>query len=347
MTRWNQLLELTRTRLLLQVRQPEALLWTFLFPVILAAVLGFAFRSSGPAPGKVGIVAGPGAEELRAALAGTEHLDVELIDAEHGRQKLRRAALDVLVVPADASAAGSGAMVDMILDPQRDEAQTARLRVLVALGQPPPDMRTVPMTELGARYVDYLLPGLLGANLMGTSLWMIGFAVADLRQKKLLKRLLITPMSRSTFLLSFMVARLAFFAAEVAALVLFGVLALDVPFRANVLSFGLLGLLGAASFAGIGLIAAARSSTAQGASGFIYLVGMPMWLLSGMFFSYERYPEVLHPILRALPLTALNDGLRALMLEGASLLSIGAELAILAAWGVISFVVAMRVFRWS
>lgn len=343
MSRWNELRELTRIRVLLVLRQPEALFWMFVFPAILAAVLGYAFRSAGPEPSKAGIVAGPGAEALHARLAGSEHLEVEIIDADRGRRKLRRAALDVLVLPSETPAAMPG----LVLDPQRQEADTARLRVLLALGQPPPELPVTRVTEAGARYVDFLYPGLLGANLMGGGLWLVGFTVAELRQKKLLKRMLVTPMGRSSLLLSFLLSRLVFLVLEVALLIGFGMLALGIPFRTDVFSFGLLCLLGSATFAGVGLIAAARTRTTQGASGLINLLTMPMWLLSGVFFSYERFPEAVHPILRALPLTALNDGLRALLIDGVSLLGIGIELAVLAGWGVGTFFVALAIFRWE
>jgi ABC-2 type transport system permease protein len=343
MNRWNELKELTRIRVLLFLRQPEAIFWVFVFPVILSAVLGFAFRSTGPAPSKIGVVSGPGAEALQATLSKAERLEIELIDAEDGRRKLRRAAIDVLVVPP----AAPGQLPGLVLDPQREEGEAARLRVLLALGETPPALPITELNEAGARYIDFLFPGLLGMNLMGTSLWMIGFTVADLRQKKLLKRMLVTPMHRSSFLLSFLLSRLTFFALEISALVAFGAFVLGVPFRSDVISFGLVCLLGTVVFAGLGLLTASRARTTQGTSGLMNLIMMPMWLLSGVFFSYERFPEAVHPLLRALPLTALNDALRALMIDGTSLLGIGVELVVLAGWGVVTFFVALMFFRWE
>lgn len=343
MNRWNELKELTRIRVLLFLRQPEAIFWVFVFPVILAAVLGFAFRSTGPAPSKIGIVSGPGAEALQATLSKVERLEIELIDADSGRRKLRRAAIDVLVEPASQP----GQLPGLLLDPQREEGEAARLRLLLALGETPPALPVSELNETGARYIDFLFPGLIGMNLMGTSLWMIGFTVADLRQKKLLKRMLVTPMHRSSFLLSFLLSRLVFFALETAALVAFGAFVLGIPFRSDVISFGLVCLLGTVVFAGLGLLTASRTRTTQGTSGLMNLIMMPMWLLSGVFFSYERFPEAVHPLLRALPLTALNDGLRALMIDGTGLLGIGVELAVLAGWGVVTFFVSLTFFRWE
>ncbi|WP_428262202.1 ABC transporter permease [Haliangium sp.] len=348
MTRWNELRELTRARVLVFIRYPETLFWVLMFPLLLATVLGYAFRAAEPAPSKVAVVAaedqpGQAAEALHARLAAAERIELGYVDIDTGRRQVRKAALDVLVVPP----AAPGAAPELILDPQREEAETARLRVLLALGEGPPEVRVSHQTEAGSRYIDFLFPGLLGANLMGTGMWLIGFTVAELRQKKLLKRMLVTPMRRSSFLLSFMLSRLCFFVFEMAALVTFGALVLDVPFRAGVLGFGLLCLFGATVFAGLGMMATARARTIQGASGLLNVFMMPMWLLSGVFFSYERFPEALHPILRVLPLSALNDGLRALMIDGVGLAAIGPELAILAAWCAVSFAVALRFFRWE
>ncbi len=349
-----ELLELTRVRVLLTVREPEALFWVFAFPLVLAAVLGFAFRQAGPAPSRVAVLDGPGAAELVQRLvertfegSGIELASPPKLPEADGAPRLASGAIDALLVPAD-SAEGFPAVR---FDPARPEAELARLRLEVAFERAPTDrearLSPLPTTERGSRYIDFLLPGLLGMNLMGTGMWVIGFAVAELRQRKVLKRLLVTPMNRAKFLASFLLARLVFLVAEVALLVAFGVWVLDVPFRAGLIGFALLSLLGAVTFAGLGLAVTCRVRTIQGASGVLNLAMMPMWLLSGVFFSYERFPEVLHPILAWLPLTALNDALRATMLEGRSLLDLGFELAVLGLWAAVSFALALRFFRWA
>jgi ABC-type polysaccharide/polyol phosphate export permease len=345
MGRFDQLLELSRVRLLLFVREPEALFWVFVFPLVLAVVLGFAFRNSEVQPSIVRVLPGLQAEALVERLAGTEHLDVELAeDAAVAAGELRRGKIDALVAVGDPPV--------VRLDPQRPEAEAARLRVLLALGVGGPEEeaalgRIEPVDERGSRYLDFLFPGLLGLNLMGTGMWTIGFAVAELRQKKVLTRLLVTPLRRSTFLASFLVARLVFLAFEVGVLVLFGAFVLDVPFEPSLPSFALLCVLGGITFAGLGMLATSRAKTIQGASGLMNLVMMPMWLLSGVFFSYERFPDVVQPLLRLLPLTALVDALRASMLDGDGLLALAAPLAVLAGWAALSFGVALRIFRWQ
>jgi len=342
--RLREIAELTRVRVLLFVREPEALFWVFAFPLVLAAVLGFAFRKGGAQPSRVAVLPGPGAEALVETLRGTPHLEVGLQpDAELAAHGLRGGSLDLVVVP--------GQPPRLQLDPQRPEGETARLRVLAALDPPPAGTRPAavaePVASIGSRYIDFLFPGLLGMNLMGTGMWSIGFAIAELRQRKLLRRLLVTPMSRPAFLASFLLARLVFLVLEMTVLVSFGAWVLGVPFRGSLPGFALVTLVGAVSFAGLGLLVTARVRTIQGASGMLNVAMMPMWLGSGVFFSYERFPEVLHPVLRLIPLTALNDSLRALMLDGDLGVALGTPLVVLALWGVGSFLLALKLFRWE
>jgi ABC-type multidrug transport system permease subunit len=203
------------------------------------------------------------------------------------------------------------------------------------------------VTENGARYIDFLFPGLLGMSLMGTGLWAIGFAVGDMRQRKVLKRFLVTPMRRSSFLASFLSSRLIFLAAELALITAFGVWVLGVPLRTSLAAFVVVCTLGALAFSAIGLLVASRAKTIEGVSGLLNLVMIPMWLGSGVFFSYERFPERLHPVLRALPLTALNDALRGGMIDGEGLMAVLPEIGVLAVWSVASFALALRIFRWA
>lgn len=343
MARTAELFELARHRTLAFVRVPEAVFWVFAFPVILAAVLGWAFQASDPEPSRIAVVAGAAADGLVQRLDADELVTVErFADREAAEVALRGGRVDALLVEPLASPPV------VRLDPARPEAQIARLRVLVAIGEVPAEaVRIDPVEERGSRYVDFLYPGLIGMNLMGTGLWSLGFAIADMRQRKVLKRLLVTPMRRSSFLGSLVLSRLVFLVAEVAFLTAFGAFVLDVPLRSGVLVFATLCTFGALAFSGLGLLAASRVKTIEGVSGLLNFVMMPMWLGSGVFFSYERFPEAIHPVLRLLPLTALNDALRACMIDGAGLTAIGGELLVLTAWLVVPFALALRIFRWT
>jgi ABC-type multidrug transport system permease subunit len=334
-----ELTELTRHRTIAFLRQPEAVFWVFAFPLVLSAVLGFAFQGREPAPSRVGVIGGDPVWTRR--LETDPRLEVfPFATREEADRRLAGGHLDALVLSFEPP--------ELRLDPARAEAELARLRVLVAVGGLDHDALAIDeVTENGARYIDFLFPGLLGMSLMGTGLWAIGFAVADMRQRKVLKRFLVTPMRRSSFLASFITSRLMFLAAELILITGFGVWVLGVPLHTSVFTFTVVATVGALAFSAIGLLTASRAKTIEGASGLINLVIVPMWLCSGVFFSYERFPEQLHAVLRALPLTALNDALRVGMIDGAGLVEVLPELGVLAAWSVVSFALALKIFRWA
>jgi ABC-type multidrug transport system permease subunit len=342
------LVELTRARVLEFVREPEAVFWVFVFPVLLAMALGIAFRSQ-PAPrARVAVIDGAGAAGVIERLAGAEGLDVELLPEATAAEALRKPRIDVVVV----ATSGEPLAVEYRFDPSRAEGRAARSAVDDALqrsaGRRDPlaaaDRR---ISEAGSRYIDFLIPGLVGLNLMGSGMWGIGFSVVSARVRKLLKRYAATPMRRGHYLLSFGLSRLIFLVLEVAAIVGFGWLVFGVAVKGSLLALAVVVLVGAATFAGLGLVVAARPRTIEAVSGWMNLVQLPMWLLSGSFFSYERFPAVVRPAIRALPLTALNDALRAVINDGAPLSATWLELAVLAGWGAVSFAVALRTFRWQ
>jgi ABC-type multidrug transport system permease subunit len=202
------------------------------------------------------------------------------------------------------------------------------------------------MREPGSRYIDFLIPGLLGMNLMGSAIWGLGFAIVDARRKKLMKRLIVTPMPRHYYLLSFVLSRLTLLVAEVGVLLGFGVLAFGVPVRGSWLALAGLCVLGSLSFSALGLLIASRAQTVEAASGLMNVTMMPMWILSGVFFSAQRFPDVVQPLIKALPLTAVIDALRANMLQGANLAQVAPEIGVLAAWLVVCFALALKLFRW-
>jgi ABC-type multidrug transport system permease subunit len=341
------LVELTRARVLEFVREPEAVFWVFVFPVLLAMALGIAFRSQ-PAPdARVAVVDGAGAAAVVERLAAVDGLDVQLLPAAAAAEALRKARVDVVV-----AVSGVPPAVEYRFDPSRAEGRAARLAVDDALQRSAGRRDLVtsgerPVTEPGSRYIDFLIPGLVGLNLMGSGMWGIGFSVVSARVRKLLKRYAATPMRRGHYLLSFGLSRLIFLVVEVAAIVGFGWLVFGVAVRGSLVALAVVVLIGAATFAGLGLVVAARPRTIEAVSGWMNLVQLPMWLLSGSFFSYERFPAAVRPAIRALPLTALNDALRAVINDGTPLSASWLELAVLVAWGAVSFVVALRVFRWQ
>jgi ABC-2 type transport system permease protein len=345
MNSYGPLRELTRVRFLAFTREPEAVFWVFLFPIVLALVLSFAFKQRGIETVRVGVVKSETEERWVSALSRGESIKVVSFDTPvEAERKLRSGALAALVT--------GGEPVTLRCDPTRPEGETARLRVLDAVERAsgrtdPLPVVTEVLTDHGSRYIDFLIPGLLGMNLMGTGIWGTGFSIVDWRQRKLLKRFLVTPMRKSHFLLAQVFSRIGFLVLEVVVIVIFGVLVLGVPFRGSAASFAALCFVGTFCFSGLGLLIASRVRTLEGVSGIMNFVMMPMWLFSGVFFSYENFPEVFHPAIRLLPLTALNDGLRALMLEGSAGPPLLVQSLVLLVWGTLSFFLALRIFRWQ
>jgi ABC-type multidrug transport system permease subunit len=199
----------------------------------------------------------------------------------------------------------------------------------------------------GARYIDWVIPGLIGLNLLSTGMWGIGFGLVQMRNKKQLKRLVSTPMRKRDYLLAMILARLVFIALEVPPIVIFSWLAFGVKVRGSLLAFSLVAVLSAMTFSGLGLLAASRARTIEGVSGILNVVMLPMFVLSGVFFSASRYPQALQPFIRALPLTAVNDALRLVYNDALPLSAAAPQLGIIVAWMVLSFLVALKIFRWQ
>ncbi len=351
--RRHPLIELTLARIREFVRQPEAVFWVFGFPLLLAFALGIAFRETAPEKLPIAVESdSANAAEIATAISRSADLQAVVKTPADAAQALRTGRVALVVRSATGASAGSSPEYDYRFDPARPESRIARLAVDDALQRAAgrkdaAAVREQTFTEPGARYIDFLVPGLIGLNLMGSGMWGLGFVLVQARTQKLLKRLAATPMKRWHFLLSFMLSRLVFLVLEVAAILAFAYFVFDVKIHGSLLSFMLISLIGSLAFAGVGLLIAARPRTIEGVSGLMNLVMLPMWLLSGSFFSASRFPDFLQPIIKILPLTALNDALRAIMNDGESIGANAAGVAILSAWGIISFLVALKIFRWQ
>jgi ABC-type polysaccharide/polyol phosphate export permease len=308
--------QLTLTRFREFLREPEAVFWTFIFPLLLATGLGIAFRSRPTEVVHVGVLAGaPEAARTRELLDADSIITATLLDDSAAASALRVGTVALVVVPA-----GSGS-VEYRYDAAREEARTARLIVDRALQQANGredaiTVREALVSERGSRYIDFVLPGLLAMNLMGSGMWGIGFSIVDARRKKLLKRFIATPMRKADYLLSFLLMRLALMVVEVTVITTFGVFAFGVPLRGSLLAFAVTCVLGALTFGSLGLLVASRAKTIEAASGLMNLLMLPMWVASGVFFSAANFPAAVQPFIQALPLTAVVDGVRGIMIQG-------------------------------
>ena len=345
--RWSGFSYLLMARMKELKREPEVIFWVFIFPLLLALGLGIAFRNKPADVTRIAIVAGSGADKAISLLEPRKpSIYAEVLEQSVALQGFRLGKFDLVVEPD----VNGGFRYHY--DPSRPESVLSRLEVDDALQSAAGRKDSLPTTavtstEPGSRYIDFLIPGLLGMNLMNSGMWGIGFALVDMRQRKLLKRFVATPMRRSDFLMALTSSRLVLMIIEVGLLLGFGVLVFHMRVLGSILAILLLGAIGAVAFGGLGLLTASRAQKIESVSGLINLVMMPMWIFSGVFFSYERFPAIVHPLIRALPLTALNDALRATILQGASLASQSGRLLVLVLWGGISFLLALRWFRWT
>jgi ABC-type multidrug transport system permease subunit len=336
----SSLYQLTTVRFRLILREPEAIFWIFIFPILLAMGLGIAFRNR---PADV-LQVGATTTQLTQALAADKGLTAATMDEHTGTRALATGSILVLAIRTPSGVAYK-------FDDTNPDARTARLLVDRAIQtaagrQEPVHAENYLVHETGARYIDFVVPGLLGMNLMGSAMWGLGFSIVEARQKKLLKRLVASPMPRWQYLMSFLLSRLLMLIIEVAAFLGFARLAFGVPFRGSLLQLLFLCLLTSLAFSALGLLVSSRARTMEAASGLMNLVMLPMWILSGVFFSASRFPAVIQPIVRALPLTAAIDAMRGNMLQGMTLSQLTVPVEILATWLVVAFVVSLRIFRW-
>jgi ABC-type polysaccharide/polyol phosphate export permease len=339
--RLDALVQLTLLRFREFVREPEALFWGLIFPVLLAAGLGVAFRNQPAETVRVAAVS----PSIAAALHQDPLLLVEQLDETAAQQALRAGKVVLVAEP------GPEASVVYRYDDTNPEARTARMLVDRAIQKAAGRVDPVAASDdvardVGARYIDFLVPGLVGMGIMGNSIWGLGFAIVDARRRKLMKRIVATPMPRSYYLLSFLLWRLLLLGFEVAVPIVFAMLVFGVPVRGSIVQLAALCVLGSLSFSALGLLIASRARTIEAASGIMNVVMMPMWIVSGVFFSSQRFPDAVQPAIRALPLTALIDALRATMLQAVGVRQLGHEIAALAIWLVVCFTLALRLFRW-
>jgi ABC-type multidrug transport system permease subunit len=352
-SRWSGYRHLLGARILELKREPEVVFWVFIFPLLLAAGLGIAFRNKPADITSVVVIEGAGAEKTLAMLQNSSDkspahsiIRATILDRAAALKAFHFGKFDLAI---EANPDGS---YTYDYDPSRPESVLSRAEIDAKLQSAAGRKDALATTsqsssEAGSRYIDFLIPGLLGMNLMNSGMWGVGFALVEMRQRKLLKRFVATPMRRSDFLLALTSSRLVLMVIEVGLLLGFGVVVFHMPVQGSILSIALLGSLGAVAFGGVGLLTACRAQKIESVSGLINLVMMPMWIFSGVFFSYDRFPAIAHPFIKALPLTALNDALRATILEGATLGSQSGRLLVLAIWGGVSFILALRWFRWT
>ena len=327
-------------------RTPEAVFWTYGFPLVMAVVLGFAFRPSAPKPVPIAVVAAEAAltEPLVERLRRDARLQVEVLDAAAADRALARGRVAL-------SVRGSLSAPVVRADRTRPEAELAGLLVARALRQVANEGDVAIAHEdedrPGSRYIDFLVPGLIGLNLLGAGMWGFGFNMVQMRTQNLLRRLSVTPLTRGEFLFGYLLGRFVLVIPEAIVIALFGMVLWGVPFRGSWLAFLLVVAVGGFAFAGLGCLLASRARTTEGVAGLMNLCQLPMWMLGGSFFANDTLQGPIRWAAEVMPLTHVNRALRDLMLEPGSLRDVAAPLAGLAAFAALCFAVGARLFRWQ
>ena len=348
MKSYNPFVELYKARIREFYRQPSRLFWVYGFPLLLAVILGLAFRGGGERPMLLDLVQ-TSSESKVASVIKSQPKKFKIKQSDQATALARlKAGKTPLVVVAGASQSD----IDYHFDPTRPEAIATRSSLddtlQRAFGRK--DVLSAhdqPVTEPGSRYIDFLIPGLLGMNAMGGGLWGVGFFLVNCRIGKLLKRFKATPMPRISFLGAILASRLTYLIPDIIVLMSLGIFAFGMPMRGNWLTLLIVEVIGASAFAGLGLLVASRARTTEAVSGLMYLIMFPMWLFGGIFFSPDVYPDAIQPFIQILPLTQLLNALRAVILEGAGLAAIMTPIGVLVAWAVITFTLALKLFRWD
>jgi len=340
------LYHLVMARLRELYREPGVLFWVFGFPLLLALCLGLAFRGQRGEPVPLGFDRqAPESARLERLLAEDPAIRAVFLTRDELEQALLRGEILAAITYADGRP-------QIALDEAREGARLARelARRILQRGAGMVEPLVISerfLTLPGTRYIDFLLPGLLGVNLMGSSLWGVGWTIVQARSRKQLKRLAATPMARSHYMISQLMARAILMLAEVAGLLLFGVLLFKFPLRGSLAGLLAIASSGAVCFTGIACLLASRTERNEVISGLMNVVMLPMYVLSGVFFARSRFPDFLQGVIEWLPLSLLNDALRGLLLENQPLLTFLPQLAVLWLTGLVCFAIALRFFRWK
>jgi ABC-2 type transport system permease protein len=358
------------------IREPGVLFWGILFPILMSLGLGLAFTKKADVIRKVAIinisenstegsqissVAGflqKNCEKNSSAGAGSWHWKYTIKDEKLGNsiflfynmqwndaiRFLKRGTINVLLF-------GRGDSVEYHFDPLNPDAQLTYLKLSTIVGNGViqsvrNNTEIKPLTVTGTRYIDFLVPGLIAMGVMMSSMWGISYGIIEKRSKKLLRRLVATPMRKSFFLIALITVRIAMNFIESFVLFIFALFAFKMNIQGNISALILMFLAGNIAFAGIAVFVSSHTSNTEVGNGLINFVVFPMMVLSGVFFSYQNFPDWSLPVIKNLPLTMLADGIRSIFNEGAGYHEVTIPILILVAIGTLFFTVGLKIFKW-
>ncbi len=339
-------------------REPGIIFWAFAFPIAIAGVLGIAFASKE-------------VPETRVAIISTSHNANELVlkiekafsNSAGGNSNGLGVIIPKILEEGDAIKALKRGEVNLLLkedaqgnlefsfDPSNANAQRDYLLLSNALLSDANHNQAVSsirkLDSKGTRYIDYLVPGMLAMGVMNSCLWGVGWNLIEMRMKKLLRRMSATPMNKLSFVLSFFFTRLVVTTVEVITFLTFTFTVFENAFFGSPLAAVLIFLTGNFAFACIGIFVGSRAQSSQVGNGLVNAFTFPMMVLSGIFFSYKNFPDIVLPVVRHLPLTLMADSLRATFIEGAGVGDALYACVILICIGLGFLTAGLRIFRWS
>ena len=358
------------------IREPGVLFWGILFPILMSLGLGLAFTKKADVTRKVAIInkddgsfnssgnsilsnfldksceKNPFAGKqlwvwrytIKDEKLGNSIFLIYDMKWDEAMTLLKRGTINVLLI-------GLNNSVEYHFDPMNPDAQLTYLKLSTVVGKG--EVQSVqsnsqikPLTVKGTRYIDFLVPGLMTMGIMMSSMWGISYGIIDKRSKKLLRRLVATPMKKSHFLIALITVRVIMNFIESGALFIFALLAFKITIQGNITALIFMFLAGNIAFAGLAILISSHTSNTEVGNGLINFVVMPMMILSGIFFSYQNFPEWSLPVIRKLPLTILTDGARSIFNEGAGYREVALPILILTAIGILFFTIGLKIFKW-
>lgn len=379
MNKWvriNQLWQLISALFREIIREPGVLFWGILFPILMSLGLGLAFTKKADVIRKVAIINIPdnpsaGSESYLVEGFLKNNCEKNLVQKQDAWQWrytikddklgnsiflfynmkwddalrfLKRGTINVLMLGVKDS-------VEYHFDPMNPDAQLTYLKLSTIVGkgtvQPLQSTSEIkPLTVTGTRYIDFLVPGLIAMGVMMSSMWGISYGIIEKRSKKLLRRLVATPMKKSHFLIALITVRVIMNFIESLVLFLFALFAFKMTIQGSISALIIMFLAGNIAFAGIAVFVSSHTSNTEVGNGLINFVVFPMMVLSGIFFSYQNFPDWSLPVIRNLPLTMLTDGIRSIFNEGAGYHEVAVPILILLAIGTLFFSIGLKIFRW-
>jgi ABC-type multidrug transport system permease subunit len=346
------------------IREPGIIFWSLIFPVLMAWVLGIAFTKKGELIQTIALVEKAQRDniDLDAFLSKTRTIaNGKVAHLYSIENKLGKLTFRIRSVSRDSAMLmvkrGETTLIIQeerdsvfyLFDPQSAEAKYNYLMLSSAINNDPIADNTESvkiLSQKGTRYVDFLIPGLLALGIMNGFLWGIGYGLIEIRSKKLLRRMVAAPMKKSQFILSHYFARISLSAVEAAILYLFSWIYFRIHMQGSFLAFLMIFAAGSFCFAGISILMASRTSSSRIGNGLINLISLPMMILSGIFFSYHNFPDIVIPVIQMLPLTMIADSLRSIMTEGTGFRENLSEFFILSGMGFLCFFIGLRIYKW-